>query len=119
MEAGHWCRVRVPGEDVPGATSREKRRVGAGRPPRPNAAFNTLASHTRLCAQSCTSWSSSAAAARSQRCTRLTILLDWHAAHVGGAASGANRGAGSVAACFAMSARSQTPGCNLNRLASP
>eukprot|EP00964_Phaeocystis_antarctica_P042722 scaffold24495_cov86-Phaeocystis_antarctica.AAC.1 len=51
----------------------------------------------------------SAAAARSQRCTRLTILLDWHAAHVGGAASGANRGAGSVAACFAMSARSQTP----------
>ena len=29
----------------------------------------------------------SAAVARSQRCTRLTILLDWHAAHVGGAAS--------------------------------
>ena len=64
---------------------------------------------TSLCSESM----QSAAAARSQRCTRLTILLDWHAAHVGGAASGANRGAGSVAACFAMSARSQTPGCNL------
>ena len=70
---------------------------------------------TSLCSESM----QSAAAARSQRCTRLTILLDWHAAHVGGAASGANRGAGSVAACFAMSARSQTPGCNLNPLPLP
>lgn len=36
----------------------------------------------------------SAAAARSQRCTRLTILLDRHAAHVGGAASCALQGRG-------------------------
>ena len=36
----------------------------------------------------------SAAAARSQRCTRLTILLDWHAARVGGAASCALQGRG-------------------------
>ena len=36
----------------------------------------------------------SAAVARSQRCTRLTILLDWHAAHVGGAASCALQGRG-------------------------
>eukprot|EP00964_Phaeocystis_antarctica_P023141 scaffold12932_cov106-Phaeocystis_antarctica.AAC.1 len=43
----HWCRVgvRVPGEDVPGATSREKRRVGAGRPPRPNIASHTPHTH--------------------------------------------------------------------------
>ena len=55
----------------------------------------------------------SAAAARSQRCTRLTILLDRHAAHVGGAASCALQGRGQRRACLAMSARSQTPGCNL------
>ena len=36
----------------------------------------------------------SAAVARSQRCTRLTILLDWHAARVGGAASCALQGRG-------------------------
>ena len=103
-EAGHWCRVRVPGEDVPGATSREKRRVGAGRLPRPNTASHT---HTSVCTvlhlvvfgestlvstmwpqRRCVQRSmQSAAVARSQRCTRLTILLDWHAAHVGGAAS--------------------------------
>ena len=110
-EAGHWCRVRVPGEDVPGATSREKRRVGAGRLPRPNTASHT---HTSVCTvlhlvvfgestlvstmwpqRRCVQRSmQSAAVARSQRCTRLTILLDWHAAHVGGAASCALQGRG-------------------------
>ena len=133
MEAGHWCRVRVPAARMCLARPLA-RNEGLGRGGRPTLMppYTSL-THTSVCTvlhlvvfgestlvstiaatSLCSESMQSAAAARSQRCTRLTILLDWHAAHVGGAASGANRGAGSVAACFAMSARSQTPGCNLN-----
>ena len=134
MEAGHWCRVRVPAARMCLARPLA-RNEGLGRGGRPTLMppYTSL-THTSVCTvlhlvvfgestlvstiaatSLCSESMQSAAAARSQRCTRLTILLDWHAAHVGGAASGANRGAGSVAACFAMSARSQTPGCNLKK----